>query len=143
MSLSWGQPSRWSLDSQACQRTRRRETHAYDLGQVLQILDRLPLLEKSLVATAALAGLRQGELRGLDWTDYMDTKLVIKRSIWMSVVNLPKTRASRDSVPVIPALAEILNEYRKSMGSPEAGVVFHSGDGLPICVDKVGRRVIR
>jgi len=40
------------------------ETHAYDLGQVLQILDRLPLLEKSLVATAALAGLRQGELRG-------------------------------------------------------------------------------
>jgi len=68
---------------------------------------------------------------------------VIKRSIWMSVVNLPKTRASRDSVPVIPALAEILDEYRKYMGNPEAGVVFHSGDGLPICVDKLGRRVIR
>jgi len=119
------------------------ETHAYDLGQVLQVLDRLPLLEKSLVATAALAGLRQGELRGLEWTDYTGAELVIKRSIWMSVVNLPKTRASRDSVPVIPALAEILDEYRKSMGSPEVGVVFHSGDGLPICVDKVGRRVIR
>ncbi len=119
------------------------ETHAYDLGQVLQILDRLPLLEKSLVATAALAGLRQGELRGLDWTDYTDTKLVIKPSIWMSVVNLPKTRASRDSVPVIPALAEILDEYRNSMGRPEVGVVFHTGDGLPICLDKVGRRVIR
>jgi integrase len=69
--------------------------------------------------------------------------LVIKRSIWMSVVNLPKTRASRDSVPVIPALAEILDEYRKSMGNPEVGVVFHSGDGLPISLDKVGRRVIR
>jgi len=119
------------------------ETHAYDLNQVLQILDRLPLLEKSLVATAALAGLRQGELRGLEWTDYTGAELVIKRSIWMSVVNLPKTRASRDSVPVIPALAEILDEYRKSMGNPEAGVVFHSGDGRPICVDKLGRRVIR
>jgi integrase len=119
------------------------ETHAYDLVQVLQILERLPLLEKSLVATAALAGLRQGELRGLEWTDYAGTELVVKRSIWMSVVNPPKTRASRDSVPVIPALAEILDEYRKSIGSPEAGVVFHSGDGLPICLDKVGRRVIR
>ncbi len=119
------------------------ETHAYDLGQVLQILDRLPLLEKSLVATAALAGLRQGELGGLEWTDYTGTELVIKRSIWMSVVNLPKTRASRDSVPVIPALAEILDEYCSSMGSPKAGVVFHSGGGLPICVDRVGRRVIR
>src|SRR6266436_4590395 len=74
------------------------ETHAYDLGQVLQLLDRLPLLEKSLVATAALAGLRQGELRGLEWTDYTGTELTINRSIWMSVVNLPKTRASRDSV---------------------------------------------
>jgi Phage integrase family len=36
-----------------------------------------------------------------------------------------------------------LGQYRRSMGSPEAGVVFHSGDGLPICVDRVGRRVIR
>jgi integrase len=55
----------------------------------------------------------------------------------------PKTRASRDSVPVIPALAGILNEYRKSVGNPEVGVVFHSGDGLPISVDRVGRRVVR
>jgi integrase len=29
------------------------------------------------------------------------------------------------------------------MGNPEVGVVFHSGDGLPICVERVGRRVIR
>jgi integrase len=93
--------------------------------------------------TVALAGLRQGELRGLDWTGYTGTEVVIKRSIWMSVVNLPKTRASRDSVPVIPALAEILDEYRKSMGNPEVGVVFHSDDGLPISVDRVGRRVVR
>ena len=119
------------------------QTHAYDLGQVLEILDRLPLLAKSLVATAAFAGLRHGELRGLEWTDYTGSELMINRSIWMSVVNLPKTRASRDSVPVIPALAEILDEYRKSMGNPEAGVVFHAGDGRPICVDKLGRRVIR
>jgi integrase len=119
------------------------ETHAYDLGQVLQVLDLLPILAKSLVATAAFAGLRQGELRGLEWTDYTGTELAINRSIWMSVVNLPKTRASRDSVPVIPALAQILDEYRRSMGNPEAGLVFHSGDGLPISVDKVGRRVVR
>src|SRR5262249_48246205 len=29
------------------------------------------------------------------------------------------------------------------MGNPEAGVVFHSGNRLPINADKVGRRVIR
>jgi hypothetical protein len=59
------------------------------------------------------------------------------------VVNLPKTRASRDTVPVIPALAEILDEYRRSMGNPKAGMIFHSGNERPISIDKVGRRVIR
>jgi integrase len=119
------------------------QTHAYDLGQVLKILDLLPLLAKSMVATAAFAGLRQGELRGLEWTDYTGSELAINRSIWMSVVNLPKTRASRDTVPVIPALAEILDEYRRAMGNPKVGMVFHSGNELPISIDKVGRRVIR
>jgi integrase len=107
------------------------------------MLDRLPLLVKSLVATAAFAGLRLGELRGLEWTDYTGTELAINRSIWRSVVNPPKTRASRNSVPVIPALAEILGEYRRSVGNPETGVVFHSGNRLPINADKVARRVIR
>jgi integrase len=119
------------------------QTHAYDLGQVLEILDLLPLLAKSLVATAAFAGLRHGELRGLEWTDYTGSELTINRSIWMSVVNLPKTRASRDTVPVIPALAEILDEYRRSMGNPEVGVIFHSGSRLPINVNNLARRVIR
>jgi integrase len=119
------------------------ETRAYDLGQVLQILDLLPLLAKSLIATAAFAGLRRGELRGLEWTDYTGTELRINRSMWRSVVSLPKTRASRDSVPIIPALAEILDAYRRSTGNPELGFVFRSSDGLPISLDKVARRVIR
>jgi len=119
------------------------ETHAYDLTQVLQILDRLPLIAKGLVATAAFAGLRLGELRGLEWTDYIGAELAINRSIWRSVISPPKTRASRNSVPVIPALAEILDEYRRSMGNPETGVVFHSGNRRPINADKLRRRVIR
>src|SRR5258708_33231834 len=119
------------------------QTHAYDLDQVLQILDLLPLLAKTLVAIVAFARLRPGELRGLAWTDYTGSELAINRSMWMSVVNLPKTRASRDTVPVIPALAEILDEYRRSMGNPKAGMSFHAGDERPISVAKVGRRVIR
>jgi integrase len=119
------------------------ETHAYDLAQVLRILDLLPLLAKSLIATAAFAGLRRGELRGLEWTDYTGTELRINRSMWRSVVSLPKTRTSRDSVPIIPALAEILDAYRRSTGNPELGFVFRSNDGLPVSLDEVVRRVIR
>jgi integrase len=42
------------------------------------MLEVLPLLAKALVATAAFAGLRHGELRGLHWTDYTGNKLSIR-----------------------------------------------------------------
>lgn len=120
-----------------------RRTHAYDLSQVSRILTVLPLLAKTLIATAAFAGLRRGELRGLEWSDYTGTTLTISRSIWRSVVSPPKTLASRDSVPVIPRLAALLEEYRRSVGNPQTGLIFHSGDGLPINLDALTRKAIQ
>ena len=120
-----------------------RETFAYDLSQILQILDVLPLLPKAVVATASFVGLREGELRGVEWPDYSGTEMAVNRSIWKSVVNRPKTRASRNSVPVIPALATILEEFRRSMHNPSSGVIFHSGNGEPMAMDKLAQRVIR
>jgi len=119
------------------------ETFAYDLTQILRILDVLPLLPKAAVATAAFAALREGELRGLEWQDYDGKEITVSRSIWKSVVNRPKTRASRNSVPVIPALATILDEYRMSMHNPKSGVIFHSGNGRPMAMDKLAQKVIR
>src|SRR6266853_1233802 len=101
-----------------------KETFAYNLNQILQILDVLPLLPKATVATASFVGLREGELRGVEWPDYSGTEITVCRSIWKSVVNRPKTTASRNSVPVIPALAEILDEYRMSMHNPTSGAIF-------------------
>jgi integrase len=68
------------------------------------------------------AGLREGELRGLQWTDYQGTALSsVNRSIWKTFVNKPKTRASVNPVPVIRQMAEILNAYRRSVGDrPES-----------------------
>ena len=103
------------------------ETSGYNLTQILQIPGILPLLPKSAVAMASFAGLCEGELRGVQWPDYIGTELSVNRSIWKAVVNQPKTRASRDAVPVISALAVILDDYRRSMGNPRGGVIFHSG----------------
>jgi integrase len=119
------------------------ETFAYNLVQILRILDILPLLPKAVVATAAFAGLREGELRGLQWPDYTGDQLAVNRSIWKDVVNRPKTRASRQPVPVIPKLAKILDEYRASMHNPATGVMFHIGNGECLDMDKLAQRVIR
>jgi integrase len=119
------------------------ETYAYNLVQILRILEVLPLLPKAAVATASFAGLREGELRGVEWPDFAGDTLTVKRSIWKAVVNEPKTRASRQSVPVIPTLAQILDEHRASMHNPRTGVIFHSGNGEPMDMDKLAQRVIR
>jgi integrase len=119
------------------------ETYAYNLNQICQILDPLPLLPKAVVATAAYAGLREGELRGLEWTDYQGEALSVNRSIWKTYVNRPKTRASANPVPIIRQLAEILNAYRSSVGNPSTGVMFHSGGGEPMDLDKLAQLVIR
>lgn len=119
------------------------ETYAYTLTQIRCILETLPLLPKAIVATASFAGLRRGELRGLEWLDYRDQTLTVNRSIWKTFVSGPKTRASGQSVPVIRHLAEILNAHRVSMGNPATGVMFHSGDGNPMDLDKLAQRVIR
>jgi len=120
-----------------------RETFAYNLTQIRSILNVLPLLPKAAIATASFAGLREGELRGLEWPDFAGDSLTVNRSIWKSVVNRPKTRASAQAVPVIRQLAEILNAYRLSMGNPQAGVMFHSGGGQHMDFDKLGQNLIR
>lgn len=119
------------------------ETFAYNLMQILRILDLLPLLPKAVVAMAAFAGLREGELRGVEWPDWIGDSLTVRRSVWRTVVNEPKTTASRQAVPVIPTLAKILDEYRASMQNPKQGVMFHSGDGEHMDMDKLAQRVIR
>lgn len=119
------------------------ETYAYNLTEICRILEFLPLLPKAVVATAAYAGLRKGELRGLEWTDYAGEVLNVNRSVWKSVVNKPKTRASAKPVPVIRQLAEILEEYRRSIGNPHSGVMFHSGAGHHMDFDKLALRVIQ
>lgn len=111
--------------------------------QILHILNVLPLLPKAVVATASFAGLREGELRGLEWQDYTGEALAVNRSIWKAIVNEPKTRASRQPVPVISKLARILDEYRASMHDPVAGVMFHNGNGERLDADKLAQRVIR
>ena len=118
------------------------ETYAYNLTQIRRILENLPLLPKAVVATASFAGPREGELRGLEWPDTRES-LSVNRSIWKTFVNKPKTRASAKAVPVIRQLAEILNAYRVSMGNPSTGVIFHSGDGKPMDLDKLAQQVIR
>jgi integrase len=105
------------------------ETWAYSLAEIEGMLSVLPQPAFTLVAVAAFTGLRRAELRGLEWQDYDGTQISVKRSIWESHVNEPKTRKSKAPVPMIPKLARILDHYRLTCGNPQSGPMFSNSKG--------------
>jgi integrase len=65
---------------------------------------------RAIYAVGALAGLRPGEVRALQWTDIdFNTQLI---HVQRSVTGPTKDSDSRH-VPLVPALAEVLHEWRE------------------------------
>ena len=120
------------------------ETYAYSLAEIKSTLALLPEPAYTVVLTAALTGLRKGEIRGLAWEDFDGQTLSVRRSIWNSVVNEPKTRRSQAAIPVVSQLADALNTHKLRAGVLAQGglPIFQAGNGKPLNLDNLARRVI-
>ena len=118
------------------------ETYAYSLQEVMQMLRLLPDPARTIVAVAAFLGLRRGEIRGLEWPDYTGDEIRVKRSVWESVTNEPKTRKSKAPVPVIVPMRRLLDQYRKSHGNPAIGPIFGTMKKTPLSLNNVLNRQI-
>jgi integrase len=115
------------------------ETHAYSLADVLQMLALLPEPARTVVGIAAFTGLRRGEISGLLWESYdpEGQTLMVLRSVWNGIAGAPKTRKSRAAVPVIPALARMLDAHRLRSGNPQTGPMFPTSTGRPISLNNL------
>lgn len=127
------------------------ETYAYSLEEILRMFEVLPEPAVTIVAVAALTGVRRGELRGLRWEDFDGKELKVSRSYWRGIEQDPKTAKSKAPVPVIPQLAERLERHRASLVITKlSGLMFQKvPDGtnvdqdVPIDLDALARDVIR
>jgi integrase len=72
----------------------------------------------AVVATAAFTGLRLAELRGLQWRDFQGVRLSVERTMWRTKEGLPKTESSENTVPVLPILRSMLENYRQYLEGP-------------------------
>jgi integrase len=105
----------------------RRKKFQGDVYTVREILTVLEYLSPSpvgfaAVATAAFTGLRLAELRGLQWQDFDGKSLKISRTVWGTKQGLPKNESSESTVPVLPVLQSMLDNYRHHLeGLPEEG----------------------
>jgi integrase len=118
------------------------ETYAYTLDEAKKMLAALGEPARTVVLTAAYTGLRKGEIRGLCWEDFNGKELCVNRSVWNGIINPPKTRRSAAPVPVVKELADALEDHRQRMGKLAVGHIFQAGNGKPLNLDNLARRVI-
>jgi integrase len=119
------------------------ETYAYSLDEVKKMLPVLAEPARTVVLTAALTGLRKGEMCSLCWEDCDGTELRVNRSMWNGISNPPKTRRSAAPVPVVKELADALEDHRQRMGKLAVGPIFQAGNGKRLNLDNLARRVIQ
>lgn len=92
----------------------QKDTYAYSLEEVQQMLGVLPEPARTAVATAAFTGVRRGELAGLLWEKFDSTRgsIQVTQSIWEGHVTRPKTKKSKASIPIIAPLVRMLEAHR-------------------------------
>lgn len=107
-------------------------------AQVLSLANEIHPRYRAMILLAAGCGLRQGEALGLCLSriDFLRRKLTVDRQVILpensrpTLVDSPKTKASRRTIPVPRFALEALSEHvRKFPSEHEEGVLFLTGQG--------------
>jgi integrase len=111
--------------------------------EVATLIGALPLEDRALWATAAYAGCRRGELRGLQWQDVDLAGGIIRITrAWddMEGFIAPKSAAGIRTVPIVAVLREHLEELKARTGRGEGDFVFGAKAGSPFATSHIRKR---
>lgn len=117
-----------------------------ELGGVLRAVpeDARGPTERALYITAAMTGLRQGELLGLRWRDidWSAARIRVRRSYVRGEFGTPKSRRSSRSVPLADRVAGALERhFQGSSFSGDDDLVFcHPESGAPLDRSRLTKR---
>jgi integrase len=103
--------------------------------RLMELLSRLCAQDKAVIALAAFAGLRRGEIFGLQWPDIdlKQKKINLQRQYFLGRVMPLKTESSRMQLPICRTLSLILATWKLRSGSPHW--VFPGKGGKPLYPD--------
>ena len=119
----------------------QEETYAYTLAEIRAMLDAVDNpMAKTAMLTAALTGLRKGEIAGLQFGDIQGAKLKVQRNVYKGHVDTTKTKGSKASVPLLPILAEAFEAQRARNGAQPW--IFPNTEGNPMNMDQMTADVI-
>jgi integrase len=109
-----------------------------------EALRRVYRLDRVLYLTAAMTGLRQGELLGLRWRDidWTTSRVRVRRAWVRGEMGTPKSKRSSRSVPLALDLArELEHHFQRSAYQGDDDLVFaHPDAGVPLDRSKLVKR---
>ena len=141
----------------ACETYRESNKKVSDIRETVEKKKEHPKCETTIYAlfySAVFTGMRRGELLGLKWEDIdsFNQKIHVKRSLYKSVFQSPKSEYSKRAIDAGPRLLEVLkahrakqNETRLKVGSEwvDNDLVFCQNDGSPLDADNLYHRDFR
>ena len=89
---------------------------------------------RTIIAVAVFAGLRSGEVAGLQWgdVDLANQRLHVRRQAHLGKLVPPKTTNSVRTVALLGPLAAILGSYRDSLPSADPADLLFTDKGRPL-----------
>jgi integrase len=117
----------------------------FEISQVFPITRAAPVAEPSrtVIAVAAFAGLRRGEIEGLLWEAYDGSVLKVMRAMWKGIEGEPKSKKSKAGVPVIGPRRKFLDQHRLRSGNPDTGIMFKTRNNTPLSMNNLLNDQIR
>ena len=116
-----------------------KEMDVFTPDEIRRLLDAQEEPLRTLLLTAVLTGMRQGELFGLQWEDidFARHLIHVRRSLWHGTLGTPKSRRSRRAIDMPPTLEQALQQQSTTRRSE---FVFCSERGTPLDADNFRHR---
>jgi integrase len=135
------------LDRNERPRVSRRERPVLGHDEIGRLLDAAPPRFRTLLATAVLSGLRQGELLGLHWrdVDFQNEVIHVRTALNRKRQDVqPKTERAVRDVILMPALAQALRQHKQESEFNQADdYVFTTRTGTPEHAAHLGVRALK
>jgi integrase len=129
-------------DTEAPKGKGSEDTHAYSEAEITEMLKILDGVGNVAVCVAAYTGLSLGELQALQWSDITDDSIKVQRTIWRGIEGMPKTKAGKDSIPLLDNVKDALNKHRET--NPHSVWVFENpGHEKPYDLATMGSKAIK
>jgi len=123
-------------------RVEKEEMEILTPKEVRIFLDHVTSKYKPLFLTAILAGMRRGEILGLQWgdIDWNNSQIYVRRSIWKGQFVKPKSKRSFRKIDMSPTLSLELKKHRLRCPQSELDLVFCNSKGKPLDPDSLIKR---